>query len=143
MQNITPMKTYEKAGQYLIASWLMVIGRFSMIAWFTCILLLSKGRMSELLHNILYDLQILSGALWIISILSSLGLTIPLRCNSCGNRIAVITSYAKVSPDYIAREQAQSRKNKFINFFIPIELFSKRVHCVRCDQEYSLKEPQR
>ena len=136
---MTPIKNYEKAGQYLVASWLMAVGRFSMIVWFACIFLLSSGQRLALPYNIVHGLLLLSGFLWVVSILSSVGLTIPLRCSACGNRIAVITSYAKLSPNYVDREKSESTKNKFINFFIPLELISKRMHCVRCNQEYSLK----
>lgn len=139
-QNSTQIKTYEKGGQYLLASRLMAIGRFSLITLIISIFALSSGSRAALSYDIVHGLLLMFGSLWVVSILISVGLTIPLRCSSCGNRVAVITSYAKLSPDYVAREQSESTKNKFINFFIPLELFSKRMHCVRCNQEYSLKE---
>ena len=136
--NNTKIKTYEKAGQYLLASWLMAIGRFSMLAWIICIIALSGGQKLGLPYDFVHGVLLLSGFLWVASILLSVILTIPLRCTTCGNRVAVITSSSKVSQDYVAREQSESNKNKFINFFIPFELFSKRMHCVRCNQEYKL-----
>jgi hypothetical protein len=142
-QNNTNIKAYEKSGKYLLASWLMAVGRFSLIAWIICIFELSSGQKLGLSYDIVHGFLLLSGSLWIVSILLSVGITIPLRCTACGNRIAVITSYARLSPDYIAREKSESTKNKFINFFIPFEIFSKRMHCVRCNQEYSLNEPRR
>jgi len=142
-QKDTGIKTYEKSGQYLLASWLMAVGRFSLIAWFIIIFALS-GEMSFCLpSSIVHGLLLMSGSLWVVSILLSVALTIPLRCSTCGNRVAVITSYAKLSQDYVDREQSESRKKKLINFFIPFELISKRMHCVRCNQEYSLIETSR
>lgn len=138
-QNNASIKNYGKSRQYLLASLLMAIGRFSLIAWVVIIFALSSSRSFGMPHNLLQSLLLIAGALWVVSILLSVGLTMPLRCITCGNRVAVITSYAKTSEDYVKRERSESAKNKFINFFIPIELFSKRMRCVRCNQEYSLK----
>jgi hypothetical protein len=138
--NNTHIKIYEKAGQYLLASWFMAVGRFSLITWMLCILELSSGQRLGLPYNIAHGFLLFSGSLWVVSILLSFSLTMPLRCTTCGNRVAVITSYAKLSQSYIDREKSESTKNKIFNFFIPLELISKRMHCVRCNQEYSLSE---
>ena len=137
-QNNTDIRTYAKSGQYLLASWLMAVGRFSLIA-FILFAVLGDKRFG-LPHDVVHVLFLISGTLWVVSILLSVGLTISLRCTACGNRIAVVTSYAKVSQNYVNKERSESAKNKFINFFIPLELYSKRMHCVRCNQEYSLNK---
>src|SRR6266540_3723937 len=105
-QNNANIKAYEKSGQYLLASWLMAVGRFSLMAWFICIFVLSSGRSLGLSYDIVHSFLRLSGSLWVVSILLSVGITIPLCCTACGNRIAVITSYTKLSPDYIARKKS-------------------------------------
>ena len=135
-QTITGIKYYDKARQYLLSSLLMAIARFALMA-FIVFVVLQDSRFG-LRHDLIHAFFLISGSLWVVSILLSVGLTIPLRCGTCGHRVAVITSYAKVSQDRINREKSESIKNKFINFFIPIELFSRRMHCVRCNQEYSL-----
>jgi len=134
------MKTYEKAGQYLLASWLMAIGRFSFFSWFISIFVLSSNVRLGLPYIIVHGLFLTFGALWVVSILLSVAITIPLRCTTCGNRVAVITSYSKLSPGYVTQEKSESTKNKLFNFFIPLELFTKRMRCVRCNQEYSLNK---
>ncbi len=134
------MKIYEKAAQYLLASWLMAIDRFSFFAWFTFIFVLSSNMRLGLPYSIVHGLLLTFGALWIVSILLSIAITIPLRCTTCGNRVAVITSYSKLSQGYVTQEKSEPTKNKLINFFIPLELFTKRMRCVRCNQEYSLSK---
>ncbi len=91
------MKTYEKAGQYLLASWLMVIDRLLFLAWVLCVFDLSSNMRLGLPYSIVHGLLLTFGALWVVSILLSVAITIPLRCAKCGNRVAVITSYSKLS----------------------------------------------
>ncbi len=132
----TGVKYYDKANQYLLSSLLMAIGRFALIAFIVFAIL--KDARFRLPHDLINAFFIVSGSIWVVSIILSVLLTIPLRCSTCGQRIAVITSNAKIPKSYVDRERAEILVNKLINFFIPLELFSKRVHCVRCDQEYSL-----